>query len=378
MNAKPRIVVAMSGGVDSSVAAGVLRDAGWEVVGVTLRVLSGAEDGGGSAGANARPCCAPRDLEDAWHVQDAQHVRDAKHIQDAQRVADLLGVEHHVVDAREEFQASVVEPFVEAYRSGRTPLPCAACNHAVKFGLLLARAAAIGAAGVATGHYARIERGNGGAKLRRARDEERDQSYFLYGLARDRLARIHFPLGEMTKKEVRARARAWGLPVAEKPDSQEVCFIPDGDTVAFLDGRLGESPGPIVDSEGRAMGEHRGLHRFTVGQRRGLGLGGPAPVCVLALRPGTNTVVVGPEDRLYAAGFVARDANLLADGWPERGVTVRIRSRHAPAACTIGPEPDGRLRVVLAEPQRAVTPGQAAVFYRGDEVLGGGTIDTVP
>lgn len=354
MGRKARIVAAMSGGVDSSVAAGLLLEDGWEVIGVTLRVLSCAEDGSGTSA--GRRCCASQDVADA------------------RRVAETLGIEHHVIDAREEFRAGVLDPFVESYAAGMTPLPCAACNHAVKFGLLLDRAAAAGAEGVATGHYARVERAAGEARLKRARDEERDQTYFLYGVPRERLNRAWFPLGGMTKGEVRSLARRWNLPVAGKPDSQEICFIPDGDAGAFLDGILGMKPGPIVDADGRVLGEHGGIHRFTVGQRRGLGLGGPEALHVIALRAETNTVVAGPEEKLYASGCVVRDFNELDPGWRGDGVAVRIRSRHAPAPCAVRDGEAGGVRIEFAAPQRSVAPGQAAVLYRGDEVLGGGTI----
>ncbi len=352
-----RIVVAMSGGVDSSVAAAILADEGHEVVGVTLRVLPCADDGSEfSDGARGRQCCAASDVEDA------------------RRVAESVGIPHYVIDVREQFGRDVIAPFIRDYAAGRTPVPCALCNHAVKFGSLVERAIAIEAEAVATGHYARIDHDSGGPRLLRAVDGSRDQTYFLYGVARERLARIRFPVGGLNKSDVRARARAMGLSVADKPDSQEVCFIPDGDTGGWLARSLGLRPGRIVDTGGRELGEHGGLYRFTIGQRRGLGLSGGGPLHVIALDPATNTVVVGREEELYVSGCCVESVNAINVSWPDAGITVKIRSRHEAAPCSVEWAEDGSVRVSFRSPQRAVTPGQAAVFYAGDEVLGGGVI----
>jgi len=333
-----RIVAAMSGGVDSSVAAAILREAGHDVVGVTMRLLPAADVG------------------------------------DVRAVAEKLGFPHEVMDLRDEFRRAVVEPFLAAYAAGRTPLPCAACNHALKFGALLRRAGELGATAVATGHYARVEPGEGGRwRLRRARDASRDQSYFLYGITPERLSHIRFPLGEMTKDDVRAKARALGLANAEKPDSQEICFIPGGDTAGYLREKLGEKPGAIVDTAGRKVGEHSGVHFYTIGQRRGLNLQGTEPRHVVAVNAATNTVIVGSEDDLLSSGCEVEGVNWIAA--PRTGsVGVKIRSRHGPVPATVTPGVEGRVTVRFAEPQRSVTPGQAAVFYAGDDLLGGGTI----
>ncbi len=342
-----KVLVAMSGGVDSSLAAALLLDEGHEVEGITLR------------------------LADQPPGPDRP---------DPAAAAAALGIPFSEWDLRGEFERLVVAPFVGEYLSGRTPNPCARCNAAVKFGLLLERTAAAGADFLATGHYARLVAGPGGRGrlLVRGADRAKDQSYFLALVGRPALERVLFPLGGLRKGEVRALARARGLAAASRPESQEICFVPGDDCAAFVAGRArggALAPGPIVDRAGRRLGEHRGLARYTVGQRRGLGLAAGRPLYVLALDAAANTLVVGPDELLWGRELAIEGVNWLADapGAPLRAA-VRIRSRHEPAAATLAPAGDGRWRARFDEPQRAITPGQAAVFYDGDVVLGGGTI----
>jgi tRNA-specific 2-thiouridylase len=349
-----RVVVAMSGGVDSSAAAALLKEAGHEVIGVTLR-LNRVE-----RAAQGR-CCSPDDIDDA------------------RAVADALGIPYYVFETSEQFREQVIEPFVDAYLRGETPVPCAACNRALKFGHLLDRAEALGAR-LATGHYARIETGPGGVlRLFRGADPSRDQSYFLWQLGPAELSRLAFPVGTITKAEARAVARRAHLPVADKAESQDICFVPDGDAAGFVARHAGDRlppPGPIVDTAGRVLGEHRGLHAYTVGQRKGLGIAHRLPLYVTELRPESNALVVGPEEAIGRREFEAAEARWTTGvpPAPDEVLTVRVRHRHAGAACRV--EVDGaRFRVIAVEgPIRAPAPGQAAVLYRGDEVVGGGTI----
>ena len=361
-----RVAVAMSGGVDSAVAAALMVREGHKVVGFTMNLWpTWVPETSGGAG-----CCGIGAIDDA------------------RSVARALGIPHYVLNFREEFEREVIGYFAAEYARGRTPNPCIACNRAIKFSLLLRRVVGLEMDVLATGHYARLDRGpDGRVRLLRAVDRHKDQSYVLSCLTQPQLARLRFPVGEYTKPQIRAIARDHHLGVAEKPDSQEICFVPDGDysdVVARLE-PWAVRPGPIFDAAGRQVGEHRGLARYTVGQRRGLGLEGNRPQYVMTIDPDRNALVVGDEDAVRCPELVAGDVNWIAiPGLPsERRVTARIRHAAADLPAVIAPLPDGRVRVRFALSgdratwPRAAAPGQAIAFYEEEAVLGGGVIHEV-
>jgi tRNA-specific 2-thiouridylase len=350
-----RIVVAMSGGVDSSVAAALLAEQGHDVIGLSMQLYD--QNGGQAFGS----CCTLDDLHDA------------------RRVAAAIGIPHYILNFERRFEETVISNFVHEYASGRTPLPCAHCNSDLKFATLLDRARGLGAEYVATGHYARVEAAGSRLALRRSADAEKDQSYFLFSLTQDQLARAVFPVGALTKREVREQARRLGLAVAAKPDSQEICFVPDGDYAAFVEKVAPATAhgGAIVDGEGRQIGTHGGVHRFTVGQRKGLGLSAPAPLYVLSIDAESRQVTVGPRAALDRATLTASGVNWVSIAAPSdwTAVTAQIRHRHQAASGRVRSLAGGRAELVFDSPQAAVTPGQAVVFYDGDAVAGGGWIE---
>ncbi len=349
----------MSGGVDSSVAAAVMLEEGYEVIGLTMRIW-----------------CDPR-YED--HEGDSCNL--LRDIVDAGRVAEQLGIPHYTLDVRDIFKKKVVRYFIDEYRRGRTPNPCIVCNRNIKFGVLLDKALSLGADKLATGHYVRTgwDRRHRRYFLKKGVDSGKDQSYMLYKLTQEQLSRSIFPLGESSKEAIRTKARRIGLTMAEKKESQEVCFIPGDDYREFLRYQVGTfPPGPIVDTEGRCLGEHRGLPYYTIGQRKGLGLVAAEPLYVVDMHIDDNSLVVGTKEETFAAGLIASDLNFIAGHPPAEPLRVmaRIRYRADETPATLHPpDQDGHARLQFATRQSAVTPGQAVVFYLDDEVLGGGTIN---
>jgi tRNA-uridine 2-sulfurtransferase len=362
------VAVAMSGGVDSSTVAAVLLQQGHPIVGLTMQLWNQRRlpelQGEGPA---QHRCCS---LDDVY---------------DAKRVAQHLNFPHYVVNFEEQFEARVVRPFVEQYLSGRTPIACTNCNTDVKFEPLLRMARQIGAERLATGHYARIRQDAIGGRyaLLRARDDSKDQSYFLWGLTQEQLSRSDFPLGELSKEEVRDIARQVSLPVADKPESMELCFVPNGNYVQFIQAysraegiSLNEQEGDIVTEDGAVIGRHTGVHNYTIGQRKGLGFAAGKPVYVLAIDTKRNRIVVGEDDALRTTALEIEGVNWISIAAPDAPVRgqAKIRHKHQPAAATIEALPGDRARITFDAPQRAITPGQAAVFYDGDIVLAGGWI----
>ncbi len=364
MNAAPgsaplRVLAAMSGGVDSAVAAALLAEQGHAVTGVTLKLWCY-----GTTPVSPRACC----------TLDA--------IDDARAVARRMGFPHFVVEAEEVFRERVLQPFLDAYAAGRTPYPCALCNQNLKFGDLVSRMTLIGADHLATGHYARVERRDDGTvALERAADPDKDQSYALALVPYASLERAVFPLGSLHKDEVRDHAARLGLEVWDKPESQDLCFVPDGDYAGFMTRNLGETrgtaPGPFLARDGRRLGTHRGIIHYTVGQRRGLGIAAGEPLHVLEIDAGRNAVIVGPKSALECPGLVTGAVNWLLPEAPAAAidVEVKIRSHHVAARATLVPLAGGGVEVRFVQPQSAVTPGQLAVFYAGDQVLGGAAIE---
>jgi tRNA-specific 2-thiouridylase len=366
---KKTIAVAMSGGVDSSTVAAMLRAEGHDVVGLTMQLWNQRRLAGhaGMPDTSQGRCCS---IDDVY---------------DARRVAETIGIPYYVVNHEDRFERDVVRPFVQEYLSGRTPIPCSLCNNHLKFDQLLIVAQQIGADALATGHYARVEFDDASGRwlLKRPADASKDQTYFLFGLTQEQLSRTLFPLGDMKKPEVRELAKKHGLALAEKPDSQEICFVPGGDYKNFIDAYLAEegeslpdTSGELVTTDGKVVGEHAGIHNFTVGQRKGLGVATGSPLYVIQIKGDAHQVVVGNSEDLYTPALHAHRVNLISveklDA-PMR-VTVKIRHRHEAAAATLQQSGNDEVLVTFDQPQRAVTPGQAAVFYDGDVVVGGGWI----
>lgn len=349
----------MSGGVDSSLTAALLRDEGYEVIGVTMQIWPSDEP---AREAEQGGCCS------------------LSAVDDARRVADTLDIPFYVMNFRELFEQKVIDLFIEEYLAGRTPNPCIACNRFIKFDAFLTKALALGADYIATGHYARIsfDTGRGRYVIGRARDNRKDQTYVLYNMTQEQLSRTMMPLGEFTKDEVRRMAASYGLKVANKPESQEICFVTDNDYHRFLREKVGQliKPGPFLDVYGHVLGQHHGMAYYTVGQRKGLGIAFGEPMYVVALDPSRNAVILGRNNEVFGDSLVAEDNNFILYQQVDTPLTVQAKIRYSakPADAVITPGENGRMIVRFNEPQRAITPGQAVVWYMGDLVLGGGTI----
>ncbi|NLA86245.1 MAG: tRNA 2-thiouridine(34) synthase MnmA [Clostridiales bacterium] len=354
-----KVMVAMSGGVDSSVAASLLAEQGYDVCGATLRLFANEDIGLAHV---AKTCCSMADVEDA------------------QSVAYRLGIDHFVFNFRDDFMRSVIRRFADAYMAGNTPNPCIDCNTFIKFEKLLERAMTMEKDYIATGHYARItyDDTTGRYQLKKAADASKDQTYVLYALTQEQLGRTLFPLGELNKNQVRALAEARDLVNAKKPDSQDICFVPGGDYAAFIENVLGykSAPGDFTDSSGKVLGRHKGVIHYTIGQRRGLNMSFDRPKYVISKDAASNTVVIGNEEELYSIAMTVRDLNLISVPSLTEPIAATVKTRYSQkeTPATLFPPEDGRMTVLFEKPQRAVTPGQAAVFYDGDTVIGGGTI----
>lgn len=391
---RDKVVVAMSGGVDSSVAACLLVEQGYEVMGLFMRVGAPEPPGGNHEAAKPAsnegvvPCSPAEFVQSPNHpiAQSAigtpaprahQGCCSASDAADARYVAGMLGIPFYALNFEKDFDR-LIDYFADEYANGRTPNPCVMCNNDLKFGKVVEYADAVGARFIATGHYGRVDRQQGNSRLLRARDSKKDQSYVLFGLDRNILDRIQFPIGDLTKPEVRAIAARYGLPNQDKPDSVEICFVPDRDYARVVRQRRPDrfSSGDVLDQSGAVIGRHEGLGHFTIGQRRGLGIALGQPHYVTNLNVAANTVTLGPADALLAGGLEASRANFLIDcGGAAFRADVKIRYLHTAVPATVSPMGDGRVKVIFDQPQRAVTPGQAVVFYDGDVVLGGAWIE---
>lgn len=376
---KQKILVAMSGGVDSSYVAAALGREGHEVMGVTMKVWQDGHPAFAKAGPDG---CSLEPVTFGDATNSKKTCCGAEDMRDARAVAAKQGIPYYILNYEDRFRTAVIDSFVAEYLAGRTPNPCVACNDKVKFGPLLETALGLGCDKLATGHYARLSTDpDGRVRMFRALDRGKDQTYFLYRLTQPQLQRLLFPLGELQKEDVRKGSEAWGLPTAAKAESMDICFVPKGDYGAVLRAYAPQSqqPGPLVDEAGTVLGEHQGLAFFTIGQRRGLGIATGEPLYVLRLDKARNAVVLGPEAGLLSTRAIASDASFCGapDAIPATGFDckVKIRSSHPGADARVEPLNDGRWSITFKEPQRAVTPGQAAVFYHGDECLGGATLD---